>query len=89
MSFVSFMRSGAGRGLRIVAGAALIVGGIAIGGTGGTIFAIVGLRPWRQGRLTSARSRRCSAWTSWAASARRAEPEPCATGASWLRSRSS
>jgi hypothetical protein len=44
MSFVSFMRSAAGRGLRIVAGGALIVTGIAIGGTGGTILAIVGRR---------------------------------------------
>jgi hypothetical protein len=45
MSFVSFMRSSAGRGLRIVAGGALIVTGIASGGTGGTILAIVGVVP--------------------------------------------
>ena len=49
MSFVSFMRSGAGRGLRIVAGGALIVAGIAIGGTGMTILAIVGVVPLAAG----------------------------------------
>ena len=48
MSFVSFMRSGAGRGLRIVAGGA-IVAGIAIGATGGTILAIVGVVPLAAG----------------------------------------
>ncbi len=43
------MRSGAGRGLRIVAGGALIVAGIAIGGTGETILAIVGIVPLAAG----------------------------------------
>lgn len=45
MSFVKLMGSGAGRGLRIAAGAALIVAGIAAGATGGTILVIVGLVP--------------------------------------------
>ena len=49
MSFVSFMSSSAGRGLRIVAGGALIVAGIAIGGTGGSILAIVGVVPMTAG----------------------------------------
>jgi Protein of unknown function (DUF2892) len=49
MSFVSFMRSGTGRGLRIVAGGALIVAGIVIGGTGRTILAIVGVVPMAAG----------------------------------------
>jgi hypothetical protein len=40
---------GAGRGLRVVAGGALIVAGIAIGGTGGTIVAIVGVVPLAAG----------------------------------------
>jgi hypothetical protein len=49
MSFVSFMRSGAGRGLRIVVGGALIAGGIAIGAAGGTILAIVAVVPLAAG----------------------------------------
>jgi hypothetical protein len=51
MSFVSFMRSGRGRGLRIVAGGALIAGGIAIGGSGGIIVAVVGLVPLAAGAV--------------------------------------
>lgn len=50
MGFVDFMRSNAGRLLRIVAGIALIlVGLLAIGGTGGVILAIVGLVPLAAG----------------------------------------
>jgi len=52
MSFVSFMRSAAGRGLRTVAGIALIAVGLAIGGTGGTggvIIAVVGVVPLAAG----------------------------------------
>ena len=50
MGFVDFMRSNAGRLLRIVAGIALIlVGLLAIGGTGGVIVAIVGLVPLAAG----------------------------------------
>jgi hypothetical protein len=45
MSFVRLMRSGAGRGVRIAAGAALIAVGIAVGGTSGTILVIVGPVP--------------------------------------------
>ena len=45
MSFVSFVRSDAGRGVRIVAGGPLIVAGLAISGTGVTIPAIVGVAP--------------------------------------------
>ena len=46
MPFVSFMSSTAGRALRIVAGLALIVIGLAIvGGTGGLILGFVGLVP--------------------------------------------
>ena len=46
MAFVNFMNSAAGRGLRIVAGLALIVIGLAsVGGTGGVILAVVGLVP--------------------------------------------
>ena len=49
MSFVSFMRSSAGRGLRIAAGVVLIAAGIAIGGTGGIVMAVVGLVPLAAG----------------------------------------
>jgi len=45
MAFVSFMKSGAGRATRIVAGAAMIAVGVAIGGTGGIILAVVGVVP--------------------------------------------
>ena len=46
MPFVTFMSSTAGRALRIVAGLALIVIGLAVvGGTGGVILAVVGLVP--------------------------------------------
>lgn len=48
MSFVSFM-SVPGRGLRIVAGAALIGGGIALGGAAGTIMMVVGIVPLAAG----------------------------------------
>lgn len=50
MGFVNFMRSNAGRLLRIVAGLALILVGLfVIGGTGGVIVAIVGLVPLAAG----------------------------------------
>ncbi len=46
MSFAKFMSSGLGRGLRIVAGLALIVIGLfSVGGTGGLILAVVGAVP--------------------------------------------
>ena len=50
MGFFNFMSSNAGRLLRIVAGIALIlIGLLAIGGTGGVILAIVGLVPLAAG----------------------------------------
>jgi hypothetical protein len=51
MGFVRFMASKAGRGLRIVAGAALIGIGAAIGGTAGIVVAVVGLLPLAMGLL--------------------------------------
>lgn len=46
MGFIHFMASPAGRILRFLVGAVLIlVGLLAIGGVGGTILAIVGLVP--------------------------------------------
>lgn len=49
MAFVSFMQSSAGRGLRIIAGAAIIAGGIAVGGVGGIVLVLVGLVPLAAG----------------------------------------
>jgi len=50
MAFVRFMRSGAGRLLRIAAGAALVVVGVfVVGGVGGLMIAIVGLVPLSAG----------------------------------------
>ena len=46
MGFARFMSSWTGRILRIVAGIALIlIGLLTVGGTGGTILAVVGLVP--------------------------------------------
>jgi hypothetical protein len=46
MGFVTFMRSGAGRGTRIVAGAAIIIVGLAlVKGTAGLVIAVLGLVP--------------------------------------------
>jgi hypothetical protein len=46
MGFVTFMRSGAGRGTRIVAGAAIIIVGLAlVKGTAGIVIALLGLVP--------------------------------------------
>lgn len=50
--FVSFMASTAGRLVRIVAGIVLIaVGLLVVGGTGGTIIAVVGVVPLLAGLL--------------------------------------
>jgi hypothetical protein len=50
MGFVTFMRSGAGRGARIVAGAAIIAVGLAgVGGGAGVVIAIIGLVPLAAG----------------------------------------
>jgi len=52
MGFAKFMSSGVGRGLRIVAGLALIVMGLfSVGGTGGLILAVVGAVPLLAGAL--------------------------------------
>lgn len=49
MGFVQFMRSSAGRGLRIVAGLVLIVLGFIVGGAGGVVLGAVGLVPLAAG----------------------------------------
>ena len=52
MGFAQFMSSGLGRGLRIAAGAVLIVVGLGVvGGTGGIVLAVVGLVPLLAGLL--------------------------------------
>jgi hypothetical protein len=46
MNFVTFMRSGTGRGARIVAGVAIIIVGLAaVKGTAGVVIAVIGLVP--------------------------------------------
>ncbi|MBJ7323861.1 DUF2892 domain-containing protein [Rhodococcus fascians] len=42
MSFVEFMRSTAGRALRIVVGVALIVVAVVLGGVGGIVVGVIG-----------------------------------------------
>lgn len=42
MSFVEFMRSTAGRALRIVVGIALIVVAVVLGGVGGIVVGVIG-----------------------------------------------
>ena len=49
MSFARFMASPIGRGARALVGLVLIVIGIASGGTGGWILAVVGLVPLAAG----------------------------------------
>jgi hypothetical protein len=50
MDFVTFMRSSAGRGARIVAGIAIIVVGLAVvKGTAGVVIAVIGLVPLAAG----------------------------------------
>jgi Inner membrane protein YgaP-like, transmembrane domain len=49
MGFAQFMASKNGRALRIVAGLAIIAGGVLLGGTAGTIIAIVGIVPLAAG----------------------------------------
>ncbi len=52
MGFAKFMSSGLGRGLRIVAGLALIMIGLfSVGGTGGILLAVVGVVPLAAGVL--------------------------------------
>lgn len=50
MKFVTFMSSSAGRGLRIVAGIALLVLGLVIGG-GWMVLSVVGLIPFIAGLI--------------------------------------
>jgi hypothetical protein len=46
MGFITFMRSGAGRGARIVAGVAIIIVGLAlVKGAAGVVIAVIGLVP--------------------------------------------
>jgi len=51
MAFAKFMSSGLGRALRIVAGIALIALGLASGGTGGIVLAVIGVVPLIAGLL--------------------------------------
>ncbi|WP_425358308.1 YgaP-like transmembrane domain [Aeromicrobium marinum] len=52
MAFVTFMNSPAGRLLRIVAGVAMIIVGLAaVGGAGGVVLAVVGVVPLLAGLL--------------------------------------
>lgn len=52
MPFITFMSSSTGRLLRIVAGIALIAGGLlGVGGTGGIVMAVVGVVPLLAGLL--------------------------------------
>jgi len=51
MSFARFMASPAGRGIRVAAGVALIIAGLAIGSAGGYVLAIVGVLPLLAGAL--------------------------------------
>lgn len=52
MAFCTFMASAAGRGLRILAGLALVLVGLAaVQGTGGTVLAVVGMVPLLAGIL--------------------------------------
>jgi len=49
MGFARFMASGAGRAARVVAGGALIVLGIALGGIAGIVVVVVGVLPLAAG----------------------------------------
>jgi hypothetical protein len=52
MGFARFMASAAGRGIRIVAGIALIAYGLLVAhGTTGTVIAVIGLVPLALGSL--------------------------------------
>ena len=51
MSFARFMATPAGRGIRVVAGVALIIAGLVIGSAGGYVLAAVGLVPLLAGAL--------------------------------------
>jgi hypothetical protein len=51
MSLARFMASPVGRGIRVAAGIALIIAGLAIGSTGGYVLAVVGVAPLLAGAL--------------------------------------
>lgn len=51
MSLARFMASPVGRGIRVVAGIALIIAGLAIGSTVGYVLAVVGVVPLLAGAL--------------------------------------
>jgi len=51
MSFARFMAGPIGRGVRVVAGLALIVIGLSIGSAGGYVLAVVGVVPLLAGAL--------------------------------------
>jgi hypothetical protein len=51
MSFARFMASPLGRGIRVIAGAVMIVAGLVIGSTGGYVLAAVGVLPLLAGAL--------------------------------------
>ena len=51
MAFARFMASPLGRAVRVLAGIALIAIGLAMGGTGGIILAVVGVVPLLAGLL--------------------------------------
>ena len=51
MSFARFMASPLGRGIRVVAGLAMIVAGLVIGSAGGYVLAAVGVLPVMTGLL--------------------------------------
>jgi len=49
MRVVKVMNGAAGRSARVLAGLALIAGGIAVGGTGGVVLALIGVVPLAAG----------------------------------------
>lgn len=51
MSFARFMAGPIGRGARAAVGIAMIVAGLAMGSTGGTVLAVVGVLPLLAGVL--------------------------------------
>jgi hypothetical protein len=49
MTVVRFMNGTAGRSGRVLAGLALIIAGITVGGTGGLVLAVIGVIPLAAG----------------------------------------
>ena len=48
-SFVAFMNTPTGRGIRIILGIVIIGAGIAVGGAGGVVIGVIGLVPIAMG----------------------------------------